>query len=197
MTIELRSLALLKLQTLLAESLRASGVEYARLMRALQEKHPSVTDERIRETAQRWIQSGIRPDRKHAEMGVLAGAYYQVARSAAEICLRTFTAGRPTEQTVIDAHTDDAALWRAVAMTAVALNGGPVVQSYFDDALEQRRQGDRKLQDIQAAYDDLVAKSEKDGDGSKAPSQRAVADRSGYPRDTVRSRWAFLKRRQK
>jgi hypothetical protein len=195
--IELNSLALLRLKTLLAESLRASTAEYERLMSALKEKSPAVTDDRISETVQRWIQTGIKPARTHAEMGVLAGAYYQVARMAAERCLHIITAKKPPVQSVIDAHANDAALWRAIAMVAVALNGGPVAESYFEDALEGRRQTDRKLQDIQQAYDALLDESARDGSGGRAPSQRAVAGRSGYPRETVRARWAFLRKRGK
>lgn len=47
---------------------------------------------------------------------------------------------------------------------------------------------DGKLRDIQEAYERVRTKT------GKAPSQRAVADHSGYPRDTVRSRWSQLKR---
>lgn len=47
---------------------------------------------------------------------------------------------------------------------------------------------DLKLQYIQQAFDALRAKT------GKAPSQRAVADRSGYSRETVRDRWPRLKR---
>ena len=47
---------------------------------------------------------------------------------------------------------------------------------------------DAKLKDIQEAYERLRTKT------GKAPSQRAVADHSGYTRDTVRSRWSQLKR---
>jgi hypothetical protein len=195
----MNNLALLRLKTLLAESLRASGAEYERLMRALREKNPAVTDERIDETVRQWARTGIKAAHTHAEMGVFAGAYYRAARSAAEGCLRELTAGKPTAQSVIDAHVDDAALWRAVAMVAVALHGGPVAESYFEDTLEGRRQTDRKLQDIQAAYNDLLEQSAKDGSGERgrAPSQRAVAERSGYPRETVRARWAFLRKHEK
>lgn len=195
--IELNRLNILRLKTLLAESLRASSAEYERLMGALKEKNPAVTDGRIGATAKHWIQTGIKPARTHAEMGVLAGAYFQVARMAAERCVHILTVGQPTAQSIIDAHADVAALWRAIAMLAVALHGGPVAESYFDDALEGRRQADRKLQDIQTAYDALLDQSAKDGSGAKAPSQRAVAERSGYPRETVRARWAFLRKREK
>lgn len=195
--IELNNLALLRLKTLLAESLRASVVEYERLMSALREKNPAVTDERIGETVQEWIRTGISPARTHAELGILAGAYYQMARAAAERCLHILATGQPTEQSIVDAHADDAALWRAIAMLAVALHGGPLAESYFEDALETRRQTDRKLQDIQTAYDDLLDKSANAGSGGRAPSQRAVAERSGYPRETVRARWAFLRKRNK
>jgi hypothetical protein len=47
---------------------------------------------------------------------------------------------------------------------------------------------DPVLFDIQQAYDFLHAKNRK------APSQRAVAKKSGYSRDTVSSRWLHVRK---
>ena len=171
-----------------AERLEASFVEYLMLRNAVQQKLPAVTDVTIAETIGALKGGSLRDDGQATSHAALCCAWYQLAADRCKEAITLLKEKRADATIVRNLLWCTSATFEALGGLAVVLNGGVLAQDYIE---RLRRPPDFALNIIQATFDELRART------GKAPSQRAVADRSGYARETVRARWPNLRNQPK
>jgi hypothetical protein len=188
MSIELTDDMLAEIRERARERLEASLVEYRRLFQAVQAKLPSVTDEAVAALKERFAQGTHHDDGQPATHAALFCALYQLAVDRGRECLTLLKTGHADGEILRNLMWVTSSAFESLAGLAVVLNGGPLAQSFVDDTIQRLREHDYKLDDIQQSFDKLLAET------GRAPSQRAVAEYSGYNRETVAKRWPHLKK---
>jgi hypothetical protein len=121
--------------------LQASFVEYVRLLSAVRDKLPAVTDDAIAAVKQRFVAGMHQDDGQAATHAALFCALYQLAMDKGKECILSLKAGRADSGVLRILMLVTSSAWESLAALAVVLNGGPLAQSFVDQQLgTQRRQ---------------------------------------------------------
>ena len=182
-----------RLKGRLEESLRQSEDPYRWLMRALQEKDPTLTPERCRETMQRWVEQDIKPSGTLLDTVTVASSNYQNAHDFAEKSLRGLAGGN--RQDVMNAPAAIVDAWQAIAGLAFALNGGEALLMYqgevrkrtSQDALNGRHRESREAREYTLG-EWASGRYENRGKCADAVYEYLVGKSIYIKRDTIR-RW--------
>lgn len=167
------------------------SVQVYELMRdELQKKLPTVTDEAISAVKERIKDGTHKDDKQETTAATFFCAMYQLAIDKTGDCLVLLRVGNGDGDVMRKLMWATSTAFEMLTRLAITLNGGVFAERITEKILQQRRTQDDKLQDIQQAYDELFAQT------GKAPSRRAVAERSGYNRETVNLRWGLLNKNQ-
>lgn len=112
--------------------MQASFVEYLRLLDAVREKLPTVTDEAIAAAKQRFVAGMHQDDGQPATHAALFCALYQLTVDTSKDCILSLKAGRADSDVLRNLMWVTSSAWESLAALAVILNGGPLAQSFVD-----------------------------------------------------------------
>lgn len=153
---------------------RGAAQLYESLLVELRQKVPTLASETIAAVKKAMQDGSYRDDGGQVARTAFCCAWYQLAADRCAECLGLLALGRANAEVIRNLFAATPEMFSALGAVAAYVNGGPQI-------------ADAALADIQAAYD-----REYEATG-KSPSQRAVTERSGYDRATVRKRWSRLK----
>ena len=150
-----------------------AGVLYEKLLIEVRRRVPDLSAETIA-TVKKAIETRTWQDdgRRVTQTAFCCALYQLMAHRCAE-CLALLAGGRADAEVMRNLCATLPGMFGMLGGMAAFLNGEP-------------QTADAALADMQAAYHALQRET------GKAPSERAVADRSGYDRGTVRKRWLQL-----
>ncbi|MDA8349704.1 MAG: hypothetical protein M0038_13035 [Pseudomonadota bacterium] len=148
---------------------------YQTLLVEVRRRVPTLSDQLIDSTAnaiatKSWNDDGS----SRLNQTAFGCAMFQIAANRCGECLEHIGRNRADGEVVRNLFSATSLMFGMLGALAAFLNGEPPAQ-------------DSALADMQVAYAELFRQN------GKTPSQRAVADRSGYDRQTVRRRWENLR----
>lgn len=119
------------------QRLQASFIEYERLLGAVREKLPTVTDEAIAIVKERFSRGTHQDDGQAATHAMLACAVYQLAISLGGRYIKLLKDGRGDAEVLRNLMWTASWTWESLGALAFVINGAPLAQGFIDAAIRQ------------------------------------------------------------